>query len=214
MDADAAVARGEQAQEPVTVSLDAATSILEVVPPGAGVLDGGDFEGFALGRLGSLHVAATLLVALVLAQAAREVSQQLLVAVIDAQVEVFLRDNNECPVGLGLGGSVCGIEHHGLVGLDQRSTLALVDRFGLLLWCGHWRVRACRALSCQRCGPVFFAIGHLLFLFCSLFGRFGHSILAHGRQAHAQHTCHCNGKYLLHHYMIIKVSEVVKELSS
>ena len=56
VDADATVAWREQAQEPVPVSLDAATTIL---------------ERLADWRLGSLHVALALLVALVLAKATR-----------------------------------------------------------------------------------------------------------------------------------------------
>ncbi len=71
VDADATVAWRKQAQEPVPVGLDAATTILEVVLPCAGILDGSNLERLADWRLGSLHVALALLVALVLAKATR-----------------------------------------------------------------------------------------------------------------------------------------------
>ena len=95
VDADAAVPRGEQTQEPVPVGLDVAAPVLEVVPPGARVLDHGDFERLPLGRLGGAHVALALLVALVLAQAARVLGQQGRVLAVDTQVEVFLRDDDK-----------------------------------------------------------------------------------------------------------------------
>ena len=99
VDADAAVAGCLQAQEPVPVGQNAATAVLEVVMPGGRVLNHCDLEGLAVGRLGGAHVAAALLVALVLAHAARELGHEhgvaIGVAVIYAEVGVSLRDDDK-----------------------------------------------------------------------------------------------------------------------
>jgi len=93
VDAYALVARSLQAEEPVTIGLDVATAVVEVMFPGRSVLYHGDLEWLARGRLGGAHVAAPLLVALVLAHAAGIVCHQhgvaVGIAVIHAEREVL-----------------------------------------------------------------------------------------------------------------------------
>jgi len=100
VDADTLVAGRLEAQEPVSVSQDVATSVLEVVLPCRGILNHGDFEGLACPGLGGAHVTAPLLVALVLAHAAGELGHDdgvaRCIAVIHAQRHVVLRDNDKC----------------------------------------------------------------------------------------------------------------------
>ena len=114
VDADALVAGCGQSQEPVAVGLDVAAPVMEVVPPGGSVLDHRDLEGLALGRLGGAHVSTSLLVALVLAHATRELCDQhgvtSRVAVIHAQSLFQFGDDDKCgacgPGGQG-GSDLC-----------------------------------------------------------------------------------------------------------
>ena len=103
VDADAAVAGRLQPEEPVSVGLDVAATVLEVVAPRGCVLNHGDLEGLADGRLGRALVAAPLLVALVLAHAAWELchkhSVAVGIAVIDAERQVALADDDERGAG-------------------------------------------------------------------------------------------------------------------
>ena len=100
VDADALVAGRFKSQEPVSVGLDVAPAVLEVVFPRRCVLDHRDFEGLSRWGLGGAHVAAPLLVALVLAHAAGVLCDHdgvaPFVAVIDGERLVALGDDDEC----------------------------------------------------------------------------------------------------------------------
>ncbi len=93
VDAYALVAGRLQAEEPVTIGLDIATAVVEVVFPGRSVLYHGDLERLAGRRLGGAHVAAPLLIALVLTHAAGILCHQhgvtVGIAVIHAEREVL-----------------------------------------------------------------------------------------------------------------------------
>ena len=69
------------------------TAVVEVMFPGRSVLYHGDLERLARGRLGGAHVAAPLLIALVLAHAAGILCHQhgvaMAIAVIHAEREVL-----------------------------------------------------------------------------------------------------------------------------
>ena len=123
MDADALVAGGQQAQEPMAVGLDAATAVTKVVLPRRGILYHGNLEGLAGGRLGGAHVAPTLLVTLVLAHAAGILRHQdgstLAVVVIDAQRLVTLADDDECRA-CGLVGQRRHLTGHRGCGIGRR----------------------------------------------------------------------------------------------
>jgi len=103
VDADALVSWSRESEEPVPVGKDVAAAVMEVVPPGGGILDHGDLEWLALWRLGGAHVTPPLLVALVLAHATWELCDQDGVAsgakVIHTQSLLQFRHDDKCGAG-------------------------------------------------------------------------------------------------------------------
>ena len=69
VDADATMARCGEAQKPIAVGFDAASAIFKIVMPRRGILYLADSERFSFRRFGRFHIAFTLLVAFVFAQA-------------------------------------------------------------------------------------------------------------------------------------------------
>ena len=128
MNADAFMSGSRQAQEPVTIGLDAAATVAEIVTPRRGIHYLRDAEWIGHGAMRSAHIALTGLVALLQTKGTIVAGHHHSVgalSLVDIEIVVFLRHHDEAvflvlhllrmgyrSVGIGTDGSVAKIKHN------------------------------------------------------------------------------------------------------